>query len=97
MNIVLKRWRRSAKVLVLAEDLGEEVTTLAVVQNNTYRIFIPDGTTEGNDTGMSGDEPAETAPTQAQPAPTGRSRRGHGRGIPQHKRWGMGDQVPKAR
>ena len=63
-----------AKVPALVEDLGEEVTVLAIVHNDVCEIFVLNDTMEGNDIGVSGGELVETDLTQVQLASAGRSR-----------------------
>jgi len=60
-----------AKIPALVEDLGEEVTVLAVVHNDVCEIFVLDDTMEGNDIGVSGGELVEADLTQVQLASTG--------------------------
>ena len=60
-----------AKIPALVEDLGEEVTVLAIVHNDVCEIFVLDDTMEGNDIGVSGGELVETDLTQVQLASTG--------------------------
>jgi len=59
------------KVPALVEDLGEEVTILAIVHNDICEIFVLNDTMEGNDIGMSGGEFVETDLAQVQLASTG--------------------------
>ena len=60
-----------AKVPALVEDLGEEVTVLAIVHNDVSEIFAIDDTLEGDDVGVSGGELVETDLAQVQLASTG--------------------------
>jgi hypothetical protein len=60
-----------AKVPALVEDLGEEVTVLAIVHNDVCEIFVLDDTMEGNDIRVSGGELVETDLAQVQLASTG--------------------------
>ena len=60
-----------AKIPALVEDLGEEVTVLAIIHNDVCKIFVLDDTMEGNDIGVSGGEFVETDLTQVQLASTG--------------------------
>ena len=49
-----------AKVPALVEDLGEEVTVLAIVHNDICEIFVLNNTMEGNDIWVGGGELVET-------------------------------------
>lgn len=60
-----------AKVPALVEDLGEEVTILAIVHNDICEIFVLDDTMEGNNIGVSRGKLVETDLTQVQLASTG--------------------------
>ena len=60
-----------AKVPALVEDLGEEVTVLAIVHNDICEIFVLDDTMEGNDIGMGRGKLVETNLAQVQLASTG--------------------------
>ena len=54
-----------------AEDLGEEVTVLAIVHNDVSEIFALDNTMEGGDIGVSGGKLMEPDLAQAQLASMG--------------------------
>lgn len=60
-----------AKVPALVEDLGEEVTVLAIVHNDISEIFVLNDTMEGNDIWVSGGKLVETDLTQVELASTG--------------------------
>jgi hypothetical protein len=60
-----------AKVPALVEDLGEEVTILAIVHNDICEIFVLNDTMEGNDIWMGGGKFVETNLAQVQLASTG--------------------------
>ena len=49
-----------AKVPALVEDLGEEVTILAIVHNDICEIFVLDNTMERNDIWVGGGKLVET-------------------------------------
>ena len=49
-----------AEVPALVEDLGEEVTVLAVVHDDIREIFILNNTMEGNDIWVGGGKLVET-------------------------------------
>ena len=60
-----------AKVPALVEDLGKEITILAIVHNDICEIFVLNDTMEGNNIWMSGGKLVEADLTQVQLASTG--------------------------
>ena len=60
-----------AKVPALVEDLGEEVTVLAIVHNDVSEIFAFDDTMEGDDIGVGGGKLVEADLAEVQLASTG--------------------------